>query len=256
MKAYVRSLTSNEPETLNTGLFSCFEKSVPVIDGTKFTIPVDPELRNMITSYYIMHVSISDDLMTMVLYGTDELAETDSEGNITSGQYDGRWICLDDQPLAPEIVSSSASSVEYRAKVLRDGVPVYLLFSYDRASQKFTISGTKPYTSEENEYEFINMRVSSESIVDSKIVPLYQAADIGSQDMYEKEGKAVRCTEKPTITRKALDNSNYAALVVTNDQRGDKYYSQSLLSDFYGGRINKLYTMEEYYEYLKSEGKF
>lgn len=243
MKAYVRSLTSTEPETLNTGLFVSFEKATPMIEGNTFTIPVDPELRKMITSYYIMQISISDDLETWVLYGTDELAETDSEGSITSGRYDGKWICLDDQPLAPEIVSSSPSSVEYRAKVLKDSVPVYLMFSYDRAAQKFSINGTKPCTSEDEEYEFINMRVNSESIVDSKIAPIYEVADSGSEDLYEKEGKAVKCTEKTKITRKALDDSNYAALVVINDQRGDRYNSQALLCDISGGTIKKLYTM-------------
>lgn len=198
---------------------------------------------------------IDDKSDKLVYYGIDELAETDDEGNITSGQYDGKWICLGDEPLTPEIVSSSPSSVEYRAKVLRDGVPVYLMFSYDRASGEFTISGTKPYTSEDAEYEFINMRVSSESIVGSKIVPIYMADDTSSPNEYEIEVKAVKCNEKTKITRKELNNSTYAVLAVITNQRGDICGSDLLFFDITDGEINKLYTSEEFYRKLEEEGK-
>ena len=239
MKAYVRSMTDREPKTLNTSLFNEFSKAEPVIDGEKFTVAVEPEIKNMITSRSILQASLSEDMSSIIYYGMDELAGTDSDGNMTSGEYDGRWICLDDQPLSPEIVSSSESAVEYRAKVLKDGVPVYLLFSCDRETGLFTINGTKPYTSEDEEYEFINMRVNCESVADSKIVPIYEALDGSTANVYEIEGENVKCTDSTKITRMAAKDGNYLVAAVITDQRGDAYMSDMLVSVISGGKLKE-----------------
>ncbi|MBR5087830.1 MAG: hypothetical protein IK093_00220 [Ruminiclostridium sp.] len=246
MKAYVRSLTSSAPATLSTALFKAYEDTAPVIDGNRFSVPVDPGIQNMITSYYILLASISVDTRSMIYYGTDALAETDVAGNITSGKYDGKWICLDDQPLSPEITSSSASTVEYRAKVLKDDVPVYLLFSYDRNTGVFTIDGTKPYTSEDNEYESINLKVNSESVVGSTIVPVYEAVSDSAANIYEMEGVPVKCTESTVITRKAMKDSIYLVGAVIVDQRGDEYCSEILLGEMSDGKLNGFLSFDEY----------
>ena len=253
MKEYVRSMTDREPQTLNTSLFDKFTKAVPVINGDKFTVSADPGIKDMITSYYILQASISDDFEKVVYYGIDELAEMDGEGNITSSKYDGKWICLEDQPLAPEIVSSTASSVEYRAKVLKDGVPVYLMFSCDRSTGDFTINGTKPFTPEDDEYYFINMKVNSETIANSKIVPVYEAAIADAVNTSEIEGKAVKCTDKTMITRKALKDSTYIVGVAIEDQRGDEYCSDILFCDISDGKINKIYDVDEYSKMIANE---
>ena len=242
MKRYVRTLTANVPKTLNTKLFSDFTRMTPVIEEDHFSIPVDSDLQSMIQSSSFCISQYLEDEDVIVSYGGDEYAYLDGDGNITSSEFDGSWIYLEDVLLEAELINATSSSVEYRAKVLKDGSPVYLMFTYDRDSEEFTVNGTKPIlTDESGDAWMINNKTEANSPVGCKLTPIYTEEDLYTGNRTDREGKTIKFRESSEITMKPLPDGTYLSRISIEDQRGDTYSSAILDVRISGGKI-KEYT--------------
>lgn len=233
----VKPLTDETPTVLDISIFSKYEKTDPVADGQTFTIPIDEGLQKMIQAYTFTLSSVNEDTGELVYYGYDEYVYLDGEGNICC-DFDGEWICLDGQPLYVEQTSASDTVVEYRSRVLYNGEESYLIFSYERDTEEFTIKGIRQIP--ENSIEGINCLVNAKSLTEIQhkdtIVPLYYAADAYGQS-YDKQGKKVKYLATTNISMKSLDSGYYLGMCVIADQRGDQYNSRVLGYDITNGKI-------------------
>ena len=247
MLYYLRTLSKEAPQVIDTGIFTDFSKAEPAIEDDGFRVGIDSKVQQMTVAYYAETAIYDAEHYLIIDLGYDENAELDGNGSLLC-DFDGTWICLDGTPLATDVVSATASSVEYRSKVMYDGSAAYLLFSYDRDSDVFTINGIAPIpTNSENVNFLTNTKSVQEVKVGSKIVPLYVVNDLVSQKTFEKEGKSVIFRNSSSIECKGLGNGYYLTTAVITDQRGDRYYSKVVGNTVSGGSVTERKLDETFY---------
>ena len=237
MMETVKTLTDAKPQVLDLDQFSAFEKTMPVIDGDTFYIPVSDSLMNMTQEYTFQIALFDEDKGIFTYYGEDEYVYLDGEGNLCS-DFDGEWVFLDGQPLALEITSKTISTVDYRSHVLYNGKDAYLIFSFDRDTEEFEIKGIRLFP--EFTQDQFNFTIDTKNTISPKpgdsIVPVYPTSDVwGSQ--YETEGKKIKLTSSSSIEMKPLANGYYLAMADIYDQRGDTYTSKVIGYEISGGKI-------------------
>ena len=237
MKATVKTLTDVTPQVLDLDQFSAFEKTMPVIEGTTFYIPVSESLQSMTQDYTFQIALYDENAGVFTYYGLDEYVYLDGEGNLCS-DFAGEWVFLDGQPLALEITSQTISTVEYRSHVLYNGKDAYLVFAFDRDTEEFEIKGIRLFP-EYNQDQF-NFTLNEKNTISLQpkdtIVPIYPTSDVyGAQ--YETEGKKITLSSSSGIEMKPLANGYYLAMADIYDQRGDAYTSRVVGYEISGGKI-------------------
>ena len=112
------------------------------MDEAGFKIPVSDALQNLIVDYELEVSKYDEDSNSVTYYGTDRSLRLDGEGYLVS-EFDGRWICLEGQPLSVEVISSTPSATLYRAHVLYNGTDAYLELSCDRDTDEVSVTGVR-----------------------------------------------------------------------------------------------------------------
>ena len=237
MKETVKTLTNATPQVLDLEQFTAFEKTMPVIEGDTFYIPVSESLQSMTQDYTFQIAIYNDSTGEFTYYGQDEYVYLDGEGNLCS-DFTGEWVFLDGQPLALEITSKTISTVEYRSHVLYNGQDAYLVFSFDRDTEQFDIKGIRLFpVYAQDVYNFtLDERSTIALQPKDTIVPIYPVSDVYGQQ-YETEGKKITLTASSNIEMKPLDNGYYLAMADIYDQRGDAYSSKVIGYEISGGKI-------------------
>ena len=247
MKADLKRYTDKEPKTLDTSIFNAFEKTEPVIDDDGFSVAVSEDLQSMIQGYEFSLYLYDEENDETTAYGSDELAYLDGEGNLRA-DFDGSWIFLDDVPLACEVASATSSKVDYISRVNYNGDPAYLLFSYDRDSEEFTIKGIRLIPEEEeNENYMINTNNNVDLKPGDKITPIYEKCDYTYNSETEVEGKTVKFNVFSKIKEEKLDSGKYLCMITIYDQRGDCYFSAVVDNELSSKKIKERKIDEEFY---------
>lgn len=238
MRDYLATLTEAEPKTLDTAPFRQFGQLVPVVGQDGFSIPVGEDLQSMMQNYTLEVSQYDEKKYCTTYYGYEQFLSLDGEGNLVT-DFDGRWICLDGVPLAVEVASSSASSVEYRAKVRYNNKPAYLVFDYDRDTEEFSIEGVRtiPDPSQDGINYLSVTRAQTEVTSGSTITPIYVQDDFNTFSRGEVQGKSVKLTANSKIERQMLPNGYYLCSDVITDQRGENYYSAIVGHTIAGGKL-------------------
>lgn len=249
MQKYVATLTDAKVRTLDVKPFRQFTAEAPVTTDTGFEIPVSEDLQSMLQSYELEAALYDKEEGQLINYGKDELTRLDGEGNLDC-EFDGTWICLDGVPLATEVVSSTASTVEYRSPVMFNGTKAYLAFAWDRDAETFTITGVKEaggglLNSEllPDPYNYlVNTRMNLTLEEGDKITPIYEVSQIGEgsagPEDSDAEGKTIKIKKRSAITSEALPEGYYLSSAVISDSRGDVYYSQVVGNNVSGGKVS------------------
>ena len=224
MKEYVATLTDKEPEVLDITPFTEFSKAEPAIDGEGFVIPVEAELQNLMSEYQLEVGQYDDENNTITYYGREAVLNLNGEGGLES-DFDGTWICLNGQPLYVEIVSSTPSATEYKARVNYDGDEAYLMISCDRDTGACTINSLRKV----EQGNLVNSLASTRSRLQPEagkaIVPIYEQTDYRTGETSYVEGKKITFTAGTSVTRELLPQGYYLTTAVISDSRGDNYYS-------------------------------
>lgn len=248
MKEHLSTISKNEPWTLDVEVFRQFAKAKPEITETGFAIPVDEKLGNLLQSYTLEAAYVDIENEAIINYGRDETVRLDGEGNMDC-EFDGTWICYDGVPLATEVVASTASSVEYRSKILYNGEESYLSFSWDRDTETFAVNGVRGVSSTSiinlDPFNYmVNSRMTEEVKKGDTIVPIYEVSLEGSNKDEEpgddlSHGKEIEVSKKSGIALGKLPAGYYLTAAVIGDQRGDVYYSQVVGTQVAGGKVKE-----------------
>ena len=225
IKKYVATLTDKQPEVLDITAFRNFSKAEPAIDAEGFVIPVDAELRRLMTEYQLEIGKYDADKQTITYYGRADALRLDGEGGLES-TFDGTWICLNGEPLYVEPVSSTASGTEYRAHVNYDGDEAYLMISCNRDTDECAISGIRKVEQGNEVNSLASTRSRIEPEAGKIIVPLYVQTNYKTGETKSVEGKRIRFSGYTSVTREQLPKGYYLTTAVISDSRGDNYYSQ------------------------------
>lgn len=251
MKEYLGTISKTKPWILDIEPFKEFTKTEPKITDTGFEIPIGNDLAKLLQKYELEAAVYDEDFNAIINYGKEETPRLDGEGNLDC-EFDGKWICYDGVPLMTEVVSSTQSSVEYRAKILyNNNKDAYLCFTYDRDTEKFTINGIRSVSfgaliSQDPFNYLVNSRMNSEVKEGDKITPVYEVSLLGKKrnsvidKALKKElekGKTIKVSKRSKIELKSFTNGYYITSAVISDQRGDVYYSAVVGNEVKGGKV-------------------
>ena len=246
MSEYAAELSGREPEVLDVSVFSGIEHIDPVIGEGLWSVPVDEKLRSMIQGCSLELAYYDEALETVTYYGRDEYIVADGDGSLVN-EFDGKWIALDGVPLSTEIVSSSASSVEYRSKVRCEGEDCYLMFTYSRDSERFSISGLKKIQTGDDTILMLNTRQLDTVAAGKTVMPIYSAHSFSDGYDYEFTGDRIRIGSGSEITLEPLPDGTYLGAIVISDPRGDSYYSGVVGQEVNGGVITAQELRTDFY---------
>ena len=233
LKEYVATLTDVEPKVLDTTPFTNFSKTEPMFDEKGFFLPVEDSLQNLMTDYELEVGRYDEQENTITYYGRDRVLYLDGEGSLCS-DFDGSWICLNGEPLYVEVVSSSASVIEYKAHVYYDSNEAYLMISCNRDTNTFALNGIRK-VDKENEANFLaSTRSMIEPEAGKSIAPIYEVTNYMTGETRSVTGKSVLFSTGTSITREQLPDGYYLSTAVITDTRGDNYYSKVIGSTVAG----------------------
>ena len=233
-------MTDKEPRVLDVSAFRQFAKTRPETDDSGFRIPVSAELQNLLVDYELELSRYDEDKDLLTDYGRENCLILDGEGRLAS-DFDGKWICLDGQPLDVEIISSSAAATDYRAHILYNGDEAWLELSCDRDTDEVHISGVRlvPAGLMEDVNYLNNTRSREEVEYGAKITPIYNQTDLSDNSTCSVKGRTVTFNKSGiSLRREALPAGSYLSSAVISDTRGDNYYSGVISSTMSGGTMS------------------
>ena len=240
LKETVSLITDKEPKVLDVSAFRQFSKTQPEVDDAGFRIPVSDTLQNLIVDYELEVSKYDEDSDSVTYYGTDKRLHLDGEGYLVS-DFDGRWICLEGQPLAVEVISSTPAATLYRTHVLYNGADAYLELSLDRDSDEVSVTGVRKtptdMMADENVNFLSNSRSTEEVEYGAKITPIYKKADFRDNSTETVNGKAVTFKQNTSLKFEAMPAGSYLSTAVITDSRGDSYYSSVFGSKMTGNAM-------------------
>ena len=240
LKDKIALITEKEPKVLDVSAFRQYSKNQPVVDEAGFKIPVSDALQNLIVDYELEVSKYDEDSNSVTYYGTDRSLRLDGEGYLVS-EFDGRWICLEGQPLSVEVISSTPSATLYRAHVLYNGADAYLELSCDRDTDEVSVTGVRKTPTglmADSDVNFLsNSRSNEEVEYGAKITPVYKTANFADNSTGTQNGKSVTFKENTRLKREAMPAGTYLSAAVITDPRGDSYYSAVLSSKMAGSAM-------------------
>lgn len=238
LKETVSLITDKEPRVLDVSAFRQFSKNRPETDAAGFRIPVSAQLENLIVDYQLEVSRYDEEGNTVTYYGKENCLSLDGEGSLVS-DFDGRWICLEGQPLSIEIVSSTPAAIVYRAHVLYNGVDAWLELSRDRDTDEINVIGIrKTPNGLLPDVNYLSNTRSNEVVeYGAKIRPVYEQVNFTFNSKRTVYGKDVTFKESTSLKCEALPSGSYLSTAVITDSRGDSYYSSVLGSEMAGGTM-------------------
>lgn len=236
MSELTEALAGREPEVLDVRPFREFQYASPAIGENDWSVSAGESLLDRIQDCKMELVSYDADSERVTCYGRDEYVQPNGEGSLLCS-FEGEWITLDGVPLSTEIVSSSAAAVEYRSKVKCQGENFYLLFTYNRDSEDFTINGLKKIETGTDALLLPNSKKTDTVLAGKIIIPVYSSHSFESGEDSEIEGKKIFFTFRSKIKMKRLPEGTYLSTVVISDPRGDNYCSGAVEQIIVGDRI-------------------
>ena len=248
LKTAAGLMSGTEPHVLDVTAFRQFGNAEPAFDDSGFLIPVSASLQNTIADYELEIGRYDKGSGTLTYYGREACLTLDGEGHLTS-DFDGKWVCLDGEPLYLEVVSSVPSATEYRSHVLYNGKEAYLSLFRDLDTDEICITGVRlvPDPGLEEINYLINTRSSEEITFGAKITPIYLQTDFQSNSISSTNGKPVTFRRNTSIELKALPAGQYLSTAVITDPRGDSYYSQVISSTMAHGSMQDWQTDLRFY---------
>ncbi|WP_026653459.1 clostripain-related cysteine peptidase [Butyrivibrio proteoclasticus] len=244
MKDFVATLTDDTPKTLDVELFRQFAMEDPVIGSNGFTIAMPPGLLDMVVKYQLGVNRLDTQNGKMIEYGCDDVLSVSEDGTL-SCEFDGKWLHMNGQPLYSGVVSSTDSTIEYKALISYNGAEAYLLLSADKETDEISVVGLMMHD------EYSSVMSASRSMTQlqngARIAPLYVVTDISTGQVYTDTGKTITYSEKTKFTKQSFKDGKYVMSAVISDQRGDNYYSLVISAEAHKGTLKNWALEPGYY---------
>ena len=134
------------------------------------------------------------------------------------------------------------------SRVNYNGDPSYLLFTYDRDSEEYTIKGIRLIPEEESSENYL---ISSNNDMElkngDKITPVYKKVDYSYNSESEEWGKTVKFNSFTKIKEEKLDSGMYLGMITIYDQRGDSYFSAVIDNKIASKKVKERKVDEYFY---------
>lgn len=236
LQSYATEQGYGRAKKLNVSELRKLPETPVTVNGGNFSVPVSDEAAGLMQGY-VLECGIYDEENETIRYlGRDNYAYLDGEGNLAT-DFDAEWVTFGGELLALDIIDDTASNVKYRSDVLYNSKESYLVFTFDKDSEKFTVLGIRdvPTGSSGNAADVCD-RVLSELKPGDKITPLYKQDNLLTDESEVVEGKTVKYNSMTELGMKKLPAGYYLLGITAIDPRGDEYYSQVVGMSVSGGK--------------------
>ncbi len=221
-------------EALDTSSLNELEKAAAEITSEgNFSVAVNESAGKLIEDYYLSVARINYSDHSITDYGMLNCVDI-KDGKMNTA-FDGKWPCLEGQPLVPEIVNDTNTGTTYRAPVLINGQDGYLMFRYNRANGSFDITGG--YLTDQEEIADLIGRNVSDLSIGCEITPVYEYGLMDNKTEGRKTGKPVKYMESTSVEMQPLANGEYVCVIKFTDVRGDIFYTGIVGFDMANGAI-------------------
>lgn len=131
----------------------------------------------------------------------------DADDGIYYEQFDREWIHLDSEPLLVRLMEETDTTIQYEATVLYNDQEMYLLFTYDKESQTYTIHGLRrgmnPVTRKPDK-EIYQLKAGD------TIQPMYKALNNKRRQFEWIQGNKITMTGDSRIEIKDIESEYFA----------------------------------------------
>jgi len=183
-----------------------FDVNTPNDDTDFYHIKFSEEDLDKIANVYlsVYMVSEDDDLPDHSLKGLGYNADIsyDEGHGFYNELFDKDWIFLDDEPLRVRIVSDTEEVIEYESPVFYNDRGMYLLFSFDKETQDYTLHGLR--AGRDPETGKVDKEIYQLEPGD-KVMPMYKAYHDKRRRFEWVKGTELTVTENTGISRKDLE---------------------------------------------------
>lgn len=218
MKENLKAEGKTVLENIDTSSLQQVEKEAAVITSEgNYSVEVNEAAEKLIEDYTLCLYLIDYSDYSMTAYGM--LNRVDLKDGKMSTAFDGKWPCLEGQPLVSEIVNDTKLGITYRASVLIDGSEGYLMFYYNRADGSIEITGG--YLNDQEDAADLIGRNISELSIGCEITPIYDYTLMDNKTQGRKTGKSVKYKDNTSVEMQPLANGEYVSIIVFSDVRGD-----------------------------------
>lgn len=234
LSSYVLKKHNGVPPKIDTKILNSFSKEkITINEDNSFSVKTNQDVLNLIQDYDFSLALLVDD--SILYYGNDYYVSFEEDGSLKT-HFSGDWISLDGHPLFTEIIGYTKDAINYRSPILVDGVPHYLVFSYDLESKSYEISGLRDIENIELVgRDFFDLKTGN------KISPIYEFNSISSEEYSSVlisqtiETFTYKSTSK--IENSSLIDGTYLGFIRIEDIRSDEFYSPVVEFNIKNGKI-------------------
>lgn len=187
-----------------------FDINTPNDDTDFYHIKFNEEDLDKIATVYLSVYTVSedDDLPDHSLKGLGYNADIsyDEGDGFYNEHFDKDWIFLDDQPLRLRIMSDTESVIEYESTVIYKNKPMYLLYTFDKTTQAYTLHGLR--AGRDPETGKVDKEIYQLKAGDT-LTPVYKAYHDKRRRFEWVKGTPVKITTTTGISRKDLEADYY-----------------------------------------------
>lgn len=245
MQGYVADITGKNVKPLNTQMFYDYQRINPEINDNEIIINVGGDLEKAIQDVWIELASYDEFNKTITYYGTDDCCRYDGDGNIIT-YVDGQWFALDGALLDANYSFGTDTTSTYVAKVLHNGTPSYMTFTFDDERGDISINSVIEISDSEDVDYSATLKKNTELNPGDTIIPIFTCQDANGENTYEKQGDKVKYKVTSKIELVDLPEGDYVQSVVITDMRGDQYYSPVVEAYFKKGSASGLNVNPEF----------
>ena len=205
---------------------------VTVLEDGNMILPL-PEEAITITQDYRYHLLQMNEEGLPRSLGHSSYLLLNENGDVQSA-FEGQWVQIDGIELQVEVISSTPTSLRYRASVKHNGMPSNLLLSVDLETQEWTVIGIQP-VSAISDNTILADRNNTQLKAGDKLVPIYKEYNIHTGVGTEITGESITWKDDTKIAEGQLPDGTYMSYISLVDARGDMYDMQVVSFDIVNG---------------------
>ena len=219
-----------------TPLSMLTEADIQLSDNAQFHIPLDSSAVNLLQDMTFCLCQLDTENGMITYLGEDRLVFLNEQG-ILNTNFSGKWLSIDGQPLAVEVIDTTKERIRYRAPVLYNGTDSYLVIGYEYESGEFSVLGVYDMTSYKEGGDTL-MRNTQNVEPGDAIQVIYETSQSTGSTNEKIYGKKFIYRVSSKVGEQILPDGGYLAMVALSDSRGDYYYTPIVNFEIQTGRVH------------------
>ena len=234
MQAYAEKMGYGEIKPMdNAPLKVMIDAQIVIGEDQNYMVENSSNAVNLsqIVEYNLLQVT--EDGMARRL-GSNAFVGVNEKGDLIT-EFEGKWLHIDDMPVAVEVISGTDSMITCSASISYNNAQAYLLLGFDMQKGTWEILGVQKATVQSQ--GFVASRYTEELKPGDTIGMIYETYDMETGVAGNHYSDMITYTENTKVEDLALKDGKYVSFVTMTDARGDEYNLPTVSFDMQGGKM-------------------